>query len=298
GLEIRDRLAGRDEFTLIELDERYRRDRDARRNALRSADFAILCLPDEAARESVTLAEESDLRIIDASTAHRTDPQWTYGFAELTEGQRAAIAGADRVANPGCYAVAFIALVRPLVEAGLLAADARLAVHAASGYSGGGRAMIAEFEQSHPSAFRSYALGLDHKHLPEMQRHAGLAYPPLFSPAVVDAYRGMLVEIPLGQEILASGVRLDDLVPAYREHYATSRGVRVASPEEIDAMTQLAIEGCAESDRLDILVFANQRTGQARLCARLDNLGKGAAGSAVQNLNLMAGVDEHRGLRL
>lgn len=298
GLEIRERLEGRSEFTLIELDPKYRRDPDARENALRSADFAILCLPDAAAREAVSLAGDSPVRIIDASTAHRTDGRWTYGFAELARGQRAAIAASDRVANPGCYAVAFVALVRPLVDAGLLGAATRLSVHAASGYSGGGRAMIAEFEGGAPSAFRSYGLALDHKHLPEMRAHAGLDSPPLFSPAVVATHRGMLVEIPLTRGMLARAADGADLIAAYRAHYADSATISIAGPAEAAAMAQLPIERCAGTDRLEIMVFASPTGEEFRLCALLDNLGKGAAGSAVQNLNLMAGIAETAGLKL
>lgn len=298
GLEIRERLAGRDEFSLIELPEAERRDTAARRDAYARADFAILCLPDDAAREAVRLADGRRVRIIDASTAHRTAPDWTYGFAELAPGQRPAIAGSDRVANPGCYAIAFIALVRPLVDAGLLAADTPLSVHAASGYSGGGRAMIEEYRAPDHPAFRGYALALDHKHLPEMQRHGGLARAPLFAPAVVDAYRGMLLEIPLFADQLVGDAGAEAVAEAYRRHYANSTIVRPLAIEAARDIATVSIERCAGTDRLELVVFADRAGHQLRLCALLDNLGKGAAGSAVQNLNLMAGLQETAGLRL
>ena len=299
GLEIGERLAGRDDFRLLVLDEAERKSAEARREALRAADIAILCLPDEAAREAVRLAEGAGTRFIDASTAHRTAAGWTYGFAELEPGQRQRIAGADRVANVGCYAIGFIALVRPLVDAGVLSPNEALSVNAVSGYSGGGRAMIEEFESgSAATAFRNYALGLQHKHLPEMKHYARLRHLPLFSPSVADVHRGMIVEVPLTLGRIAGHATIAELRGTLEAAYATAGLVSVVSEEETAAMDMLPIERCAHSDRIDLFVFANPDSGQVRLAAALDNLGKGAAGSAVQNLNLMAGLDECAGLRL
>ncbi|QLC23816.1 N-acetyl-gamma-glutamyl-phosphate reductase [Parasphingopyxis algicola] len=299
GLEIRDRLADRPEITSIVLDDDRRKDADARLDALRSADIAILCLPDEAAREAVAMLDGADTRIIDASTAHRTAPDWTYGFPEWEPNHRNAIATSKHVANPGCYAQTFIAMTHPLMMAGILPADAAISVNAISGYSGGGRAMIEEFESGTAStAFRNYALPLRHKHLPEMQAHSGLDSPPLFSPSVANLYRGMLVEIPLHLEQMRGGTGPGDVRAALRDHYADSALIAVLDEAETGALDLVPIERCAGTDRMEIMVFANPDAGQVRLCAILDNLGKGAAGAAVQNLNLMAGFEEYSGLRL
>jgi N-acetyl-gamma-glutamyl-phosphate reductase len=293
GLEIRDRLAGRPEFTLIELDDARRKDPAARREALNDADVAILCLPDDAAREAVALVEDGTTRIIDASTAHRVSPAWTYGFPELEPDQAERIASARFVANPGCYPTGFLALVRPLVRVGLLPAEALLSVGATSGYSGGGKAMIAEFEGGGAhTAFRPYALSLAHKHVPEMTRHAGLTTGPIFQPAVANAYRGMVVEVPLHASQLTGEIA--SVTGALTQAYAGSAIVRVA----LDEVATVAIEDDAGTDRMTLRAFANALAGQVRLLATLDNLGKGAAGAAVQNLNLMAGVDPVAGLTL
>lgn len=299
GLEIVERLSGRPEIALLSLDDARRKDEAARRDALHAADFAILCLPDDAARDAVKLAEGSAVRIIDASTAHRVDPAWVYGFPELEPGRAAEIAGASRVSNHGCYAATFVALVRPLVRAGLMPAGYPACVNAASGYSGGGKAMIAEFEQgAPPTAFRNYALALKHKHLPEMKAHSGLASVPLFSPSVADVYRGMIVEVPLALAAMAPGASVGAIRDAIEQAYAGSPLLRVLGEAETEALDFVTIERCANTDRMDIMIFANPESGQVRLCAALDNLGKGAAGAAVQSLNLMAGLDELAGLRL
>ncbi|MBA3895812.1 MAG: N-acetyl-gamma-glutamyl-phosphate reductase [Sphingomonadaceae bacterium] len=284
GLEIEARLEGRPEFELFRLDEARRKDAAARRDALNAADTVILCLPDAAAREAVTLIENRRTRVIDASSAHRVATGWTYGFPELGFD----VAGAMRVSNPGCYPTGFLALVAPLVKAGLIAADARLGCNAVSGYSGGGKAMIAEFEDGGAPAWRAYALDGTHKHIPEMRQHCGLAHPPLFAPSVANTYRGMIVEVPLGDVDPAAA--LDALTVAY----AGSPVVRVVA----DNPATVAIERMAGTDRLDLFVFANAEGRQVRLAAALDNLGKGAAGAAVQNLNLMAGLPETTGLRI
>ena len=295
GLEIADRLAGRGEFSLLALDEASRKDQAARRDAFHSADFAILCLPDDAAREAVPLAEGSRARIIDASSAHRVAPGWTYGFPEVIG--REAVAEAARVTNPGCYPTGFIALVAPLVRAGLLPADWPYTCHAVSGYSGGGKALIARFEADRDIAWRGYALGLGHKHVAEMRHVAGLAHPPVFSPAVIPAHRGMVVEVPLPLASIAGAAAPDKLRAALTEFYAGSAVVEVAvaAPEA----GELIVRGSAEaSDRLQLHVLASEDGSQVRLVALLDNLGKGASGAAVQCLNLMAGLEETAGLRL
>jgi len=295
GLEIRERLAGRDEIALVQLDEARRKDPAARREALNDADFVILCLPDDAAREAVSLIDNPRTRVIDASTAHRVADGWTYGFAELEPGQQAAIAEALRVSNPGCYPTGFLALVRPLVRAGLVPHDWPLNVNATSGYSGGGKAMIAEFEgEGGGAAYRGYALDLSHKHVPEMQRHARLAHPPIFAPAVARIYRGMVVEVPLPLHAFVRRPSLETIENTLREAYDGSKLIRVERRES--GLVDIAAD--AGTDRLTLSVHGNAETGQARLIATLDNLGKGAAGAAVQNLNIMAGLDPVAGLTL
>ena len=255
----------------------------------------ILCLPDDAAREAVSLIANERTRVIDASTAHRTADGWTYGFPELEPFQAAAIADAKRVTNPGCYPTAFLALLRPLVRAGLVPVDWGISVNAVSGYSGGGKAMIAEFEGVNPPpAARAYALGLAHKHVAEMQKHAKLEHPPIFMPSVANTYRGMIVEVPLPLYLFTRRPTLHVCEAVLREAYLDSKVVRIA---EDDGDT-IAIEADAGTDRLTLRVCGNPDTGQARLIATLDNLGKGAAGAAVQNLNIMAGFDPLAGLTL
>lgn len=295
GLEIRDRLAGRDEFAVVSLDDDRRKDVRARAEALNTSDFAILCLPDDAARESVALIEPgSRVRVIDASTAHRVAPGWVFGFPEIVG--RDAVAQAARVSNPGCYSTGFIALMAPLIGAGLLPAEWPYICHAVSGYSGGGKALIERFESDHDIAWRGYALGLGHKHVPEMQQHCGLAIPPLFSPAVVPAHRGMVTEIPLPLGVMAGAASADVLRQALTDFYA---GSRIVSMGEEPLFGELLLRRSREpSDRMELFVFASPDGAQARLVALLDNLGKGASGAAVQSLNLMAGLDETTGLRL
>jgi len=296
GLEIADRLALRSEIELIRLDDAARKDAGARRDALHAADFAILCLPDAAAREAVALAAGATTRFIDASTAHRTAADWAYGFAELNSGQRDAIAAAQYVSNPGCYSTGFIALVAPLVARGLLPADAGYSCNAVSGYSGGGKELIARFESDRSLAWRGYALTLAHKHVPEMQAHCGLTHRPLFVPAVVPAYRGMIVEVPLMRATDQRIAPPDELLGALRDHYAGSSIVAVGGLD-VDGEMLMQVDMPA-SDRMAIDLFASADGTQIRLVARLDNLGKGAGGACVQNLNLMAGLPETAGLRL
>ena len=296
GLEIRERLEARGDLELLLLGDR-RRDVDARREALNGADAVILCLPDDAAVEAVAMIDNPTVKVIDASTAHRVAPGWTYGFPEMDAEQRAAVAGSTRVSNPGCYPTGFIALMRPLVKAALVPADHPVSVNAVSGYSGGGKAMIAEFEApGATTAHRAYGLSLTHKHVPEMTRHAGLSRPVLFAPAVGNYRQGMLVEIPLHLSALPETPSIERLHGALVEAYAGARFVEVADLETTEAMTGIEPEGLNGTNRLRLHVFGDRGGEQARLVALLDNLGKGASGAAVQNLNLMLGLDEAAGL--
>lgn len=293
GLEILERLTPRAEFELIVLDDQQRKSADARRDAYHSADFAVLCLPDDAAIEAVAMAEGSKVRIVDASTAHRTAPGWTYGFPEVIG--RDKVAAATRVSNPGCYPTGFIALLAPLIRNGLLPADWPYTCHAVSGYSGGGKALIARFEEDQDIAYRDYAMTLGHKHVPEMRKYAGLAHDPLFAPAVIAAHRGMVVEVPLHLGLMDRAAPVDGLRDCLADFYDGSAVVAVNQelPDEL-----LLRASMPPSDRLELFVYGAKDGGQARLVARLDNLGKGASGAAVQSLNLMAGLNETAGLSL
>ena len=293
GLEIVQRMAARPEFELLILDDTQRKSADARRDAYHAADFAVLCLPDEAAVEAVALAAGSKVRIIDASSAHRVAPGWTYGFPELIGRDR--VAAANRVSNPGCYPTGFLALLAPLVRQGLLPSDWPYTCHAVSGYSGGGKALIERFGAEGDIAYRDYGLAMGHKHVPEMQEYARLAHAPLFAPAVVAAHRGMVVEVPLHLGQMKRAAPTDGLRDHLRHFYAGSAVVRLneETPDE------LLLRGSARpSDRLELYVFGSKDGNQARLVAMLDNLGKGASGAAVQSLNLMAGLEETAGLAL
>ena len=293
GLEIVDRLAGRVEFELLVLDDEARKRTSARRDAYFAADYAVLCLPDDAAVEAVTLAEGSTVRIIDASSAHRTAPGWIYGFPELIG--RDKVASASRVTNPGCYPTGFLALVAPLIRQGLLPANWPYVCYAVSGYSGGGKALIARFEAEPDIAYRDYGLSLGHKHVPEMQKYAGLAHAPVFAPAVIAAHRGMVVEVPLHLAQMERAAPTDGLRDFLVDFYAGSDVVQVHedTPDEL-----LLRRAAMPNDRLDLYVCGARDGNQARLVAVLDNLGKGASGAAVQSLNLMAGLPETAGLAL
>ena len=293
GLEIVERLALRSEFELIVLDDEQRKSADARRDAYHAAHFAVLCLPDDAAREAVALTEGSKVRIIDASSAHRVQPGWVFGFPEVVG--RDKIAEAARVSNPGCYSTGFIALLAPLIRHALLPSDWPYVCHAVSGYSGGGKAMIARFDGDPDIAYRDYGLNLGHKHVPEMQKVCGLAHPPVFSPAVIPAHRGMIVEVPLHLGLMQRAAPVDGLRDFLGDFYADSAVVTLNAdqPEEL-----LLRRTMAPSDQLDLYVYGAKGGSQARLIAMLDNLGKGASGAAVQNLNLMAGLPETAGLNL
>ncbi|NNC51501.1 MAG: N-acetyl-gamma-glutamyl-phosphate reductase [Erythrobacter sp.] len=295
GLEIAERLEGRSEFSLIILDDARRKDTAARREALNEADVAILCLPDDAAREAVELIDPAGgTRVIDASSAHRTAEGWCYGFPELVGAAR--VSDARRVSNPGCYPTGFLGLVAPLVREGLLPADWPYTVNAVSGYSGGGKALIERFEGEGAPAFRAYGYDLAHKHLPEMKEHAGLEHPVLFAPSVVPAYRGMIVEVPLHLGAMENDPHADALRDCLAEFYCDAPVVTV---REKQVVGEMLLETDSEpSDSLELFVFGNEGGWNARLVARLDNLGKGASGAAVQNLNLLCGLPETAGLKL
>ena len=290
GLQIRERLAGRDDLSLLEIDPHRRKDVDERRRLLNGADVAILCLPDDAARESAALIESDAVRVIDASSAHRTQDGWTYGFPELGPAQTEAIRGARRIANPGCWPQGAIAGLRPLVDAGLIPPELPASVHGISGYSGGGRRMIADYERAGDAAsgYSPYALGLAHKHMPELQRHSGLTARPLFTPAVGDFAQGMTVVTTLQLAGLSEVPTAARLHEALADHYAALPGgvVEVAPLGEAAVPDPASFAG---SDRMRLHVFGNDEFGQAVTVAVYDNLGKGASGAAVQNLDLMVG---------
>ncbi|MRX49868.1 N-acetyl-gamma-glutamyl-phosphate reductase [Paracoccus sp. S-4012] len=290
GLQIRERLETRADIELVRVHPARRKDPAARRAAFAEADVAILCLPDAPAREAVELAEGLPVRIIDASTAHRVAPGWVYGFPELAPGLSRRIAGADRVSNPGCYSTGAIALITPLVAAGLVAADEALSINAVSGYTGGGKELIAEFEDGRAPDFFVYALGQGHKHLPEIMTHAGLTARPVFAPSVGRFAQGMVVQVPLH----LGGRRISDFHDALAAHYDGSRFVRVVAAESYGG--RVVPTALNDTNRLDLSVHGSDEAAAAVLVAVLDNLGKGASGAAVQNLNLMIGADEGAGL--
>ena len=293
GLRIADRLAARGDISLIRLPEALRKETAARKEAINSADIVFLCLPDAAAMEAVSLAD-SHIKIIDTSTAHRTNPDWAYGFPELT-GQREKIRNSNRIANPGCHASGFVALVAPLVEHGILSKDVMLTSFSLTGYSGGGKKMIAEYEDPNRSPLlkgpRQYALTQQHKHLKEMVKLCGLENSPVFCPIVGDFYSGMEVTVPLFAKDIKGTA--DDIRELYRNYYKTGL-VRYA--EEGDADGMLSAAAFAGRDDLAVSVFGNEE--RILLTARFDNLGKGASGAAIQNMNILLGIDEATGLNV
>lgn len=302
GLQIRDRLSGRDDVELISIDGEKRKDPAARAGMLNACDLAILCLPDDAAREAVLLIDNPNVRVIDASTAHRVADGWVYGFPELKEGQEERIATAKRVANPGCYALSSIAMLHPLVAAGLLPSDYPVTLNAISGYSGGGRKMIENFEDKNSAdytqeAFRVYGLGLDHKHVPEIEAHGGLEARPLFSPSVGRFSQGMIVQLPLQLWSLPCKPSPGDVHACLAAHYRDCLFVDVPALADSKAMTGFGPETMNGTDSIRLLVFGNEDNGQANIAALVDNLGKGAGGQAVHNMNLMLGLEETAGLR-
>lgn len=302
GLRIFDRLAGREDIQMLTLPEDQRKSPEARRACLHEADFAILCLPDAAARESVSLAEGSKARILDTSTAHRTADGWAYGFPELSAAHREAVASGNRVAVPGCHASGFVALVYPLVKAGLIPADAALSCFSLTGYSGGGKKMIAEYEGDGRSPAldspRQYALTQAHKHLPEMQHVPGLSVTPIFAPIVADFYSGMEVTVPLFSSQLNCGAHpLQELTDCLKAHYAGSKLIRVLSADEVAGLGGfVASNALSGNDGMEIMVLGNDE--RIQLVSRFDNLGKGSSGAALECLSLMMGLDETTGLNL
>ena len=302
GLQIHARLAGRKDVELLHLDDSERKDPQRRQAMLNRADLSILCLPDDAAREAVSMIEDPDARVIDASTAHRVAEGWVYGMAEYDAEQTSRIAEAKRVSNPGCYPVASVALIHPLVAAGIVPEDWPLTINAVSGYSGGGKSLIAAFEDEAADNytadnFQVYGLTLQHKHAPEIHRYSGLTHRPLFVPSVGRYAQGMIVQIPLQLWALPSQPTPADLHAALTDHYAGRRFVKVASLEDTAAISRLQPEALNDTNELRLHVFGNAAEGQAVLMGLLDNLGKGASGMAVQNMNVMLGLPEDTGLR-
>jgi len=302
GLQIRDRLAGRRDVELLSLDHDRRKDPAARAEMLNRADLSILCLPEEASRQAVAMVDNPDARLIDASIAYRTDGDWVYGMPEFGPGQPATIAAARRVTNPGCYACSSVAMVRPLVMAGIVPADFPVTLNAVSGYSGGGRKLIEAFEDpaspDHTgSPFYLYALGLEHKHTEEIRVHGGLEKRPLFVPGVGRFAQGMIVSLPLQLWALPGAPTPADIHAALADHYAVGPMITVADLAETAAMDTLDPEALNGTDELRLHVFGNEDHGQAVVVALLDNLGKGASGQAVQNMNLMCGFDQTTGLK-
>jgi len=301
GLRIFERFTGRDDIEILTIDPALRKDADERKKLINASDITFLCLPDAAAKEAVSFVENDSVRIIDASTAHRVNPDWAYGFPELSAAHREAIAAGKRIANPGCHATGFVSLVYPLVSAGILPKESAVPCFSLTGYSGGGKKMIAQYgDEDRDAALdspRIYGLTHSHKHLPEMQKVCGLDHAPLFSPIVADYYAGMLVSVPLMASQLKGVSSLAQLHECYADAYAGQKMVKVMPlSAQADVGGFLAANGCAGWDGLEIYVTGNDE--RMMVCARFDNLGKGASGAAVQSMNIMLGCDEATGLNI
>jgi N-acetyl-gamma-glutamyl-phosphate reductase len=289
GLQIREKLAGVSGLKLLRLPPEARKDAAAKQKLYGEVDVVILCLPDEAAKEAARFIDAMGAgapRVIDASSAHRVAPGWTYGFPELVGGQGQAVAAAKRVSNPGCHATGAIALLRPLTDAGLVAKDEAVSIGSVSGYSGGGKSMIEAYETGRAPAFELYGLKLEHKHMPEIQLYSGLTARPIFTPSVGNFRQGMLVNVPLHLDDLPSKPKVGDLSAAFKKHYRGQKHFRVMDSEDA---TRIEPESLNGTNDIEIHVFANEARRQALLIAKFDNLGKGASGAAVQNLMLMLG---------
>ena len=292
GLEIRRRLAGVDNIDVLGIPSELRKDDRARLQRMKAADLIVLCLPDDAAKQAAATLGDEAPRIVDASTAHRVAPGWVFGFPELEKGQAEKIAAARHVTNPGCYSTGAIALIKPLIAAGVIPADFPLTINAVSGYSGGGKAMIEAYEAGTAPLFELYGLGLEHKHMAEIIARTGLATRPVFVPSVGNYRQGMLVSVPLHLGTIPGAPKAKDLEAVYAAHYKGAKLVKVIPADDASSkggrLDALALN---DSDVLEIRVFGNEKYGQAVLIARLDNLGKGASGAAVQNIRLMLGLD-------
>ena len=302
GLEINERIQNRKDLEILSIDSEKRKDISERKRLINQSDVTILCLPDIASKESVSLVENDNIKIIDASTAHRIDKEWTYGFPELRKNHRELIKSSKRVTNPGCYATGFVSIVYPLINNGVIAKDYPITCHAISGYSGGGKKLISQFESNDDdlkikySSPNFYALNLNHKHVPEMQIRTNLLNPPIFSPIVCNYYKGMLVAVPLFRRMMKKTISPADLHAFYSDYYQGENFVKVADFDMNISLDNgfLNALGCNSTNKLEIFVFGNEE--QIIIISRWDNLGKGASGAAVQNLNIMLGIDEETGL--
>jgi N-acetyl-gamma-glutamyl-phosphate reductase len=301
GLQIKSRLEGRLDIELLCLDNAIRKNPEARAEMLNRADISVLCLPDDASIEAVSMVSNPDVRLIDASTAHRVADGWVYGFPEYSKSQSSIISKAKRVSNPGCYALTSISILHPLVQAGLLSADWPISINAISGYSGGGKGMISQFEEKDDTKytkapFFAYGLSLEHKHLPEITHWSGIRHSPLFVPSVGRYAQGMIVQVPLPLWSMQGGFKATDIHEALANHYSGQKFVSVAPLSESRNLSKLEPQSLNGSNQLYLYVFADKSEEQVVVAGLLDNLGKGAAGQAIQNLNLMLGIDESTGL--
>lgn len=301
GLQIRARLEGRRDLDFIRLDDAERKNSKKREEALNACDLAVLCLPDDAAREAVALVKNPRVRVLDASSAHRVAPGWVYGLPELAPEQAGRIAAANRVSNPGCYPTGLILALQPLLRKGLLPKELPISVNAVSGYTGGGKSLIDAFENpTNPkqTPFTAYGLKLEHKHVEEMRVHSGLLQRPIFTPGYGKYRQGIVLQIPLALWALPKPVTGGELHAALAEYYARAEYVRVVPPTELESVDKLEPETLNGTNRIDLYVFHNDKHRQAVLAAVYDNLGKGASGAAVQNMNLMLGLNETGNLDL